>query len=117
MTDRIDSAGSRSGIASDWIRLLEDAASVTRRDRHGRRDAPRLRRDVADPTRAPGWYRGDLHSHSVHSDGSNTVAEMAEAASAIGLDFLAPTDHNTISQWLFDAPSNGLLQLRGLECT
>ena len=36
MTDHIDSAGFRSGIASDWIRLLEDAASVTRRDRHRR---------------------------------------------------------------------------------
>lgn len=57
----------------------------------------------------PGWYRGDLHMHDAHSDGScasqagkrvpcplyRTVAAAAEA----GLDFIAVTDHNTSSHF------------------
>ena len=43
------------------------------------------------------WYRGDLHSHTVHSDGLNTIPELAAYARQRGLDFLAITDHNTCS--------------------
>ncbi|GLW70853.1 hypothetical protein Kpho02_31520 [Kitasatospora phosalacinea] len=46
------------------------------------------------PGRGPGWYRGDLHVHSVHSDGELTPAELAAAARAAGLDFLATTEHD-----------------------
>jgi len=55
------------------------------------------------------WYRGDLHMHTAHSDGScNSVAGVkvpcpvfviAEAAARRGLDFIAITDHNTTSQY------------------
>lgn len=41
------------------------------------------------------WVKGDLHSHTVHSDGDNTVEELARRAIELGLDFLAVTDHNT----------------------
>ncbi len=49
---------------------------------------------------APGrrWLAGDLHTHTVHSDGLLTVAELACLAHERGLDFLAITDHNTVSQ-------------------
>jgi len=47
------------------------------------------------PTRGPGWYRGDLHLHTVHSDGQYDVSEMIAAAHASGLDFIVSTDHNT----------------------
>ena len=43
------------------------------------------------------WYAGDLHTHTVHSDGALTVAELAVLASGTGLDFIAVTDHNTVS--------------------
>ncbi|MBF9127570.1 CehA/McbA family metallohydrolase [Plantactinospora sp. S1510] len=43
------------------------------------------------------WLAGDLHAHTVHSDGTSTVAELAALAAARGLDFLAVTDHNTVS--------------------
>ena len=43
------------------------------------------------------WFRGDLHSHSVHSDGANTIPEIARFAKLRKLDFLAITDHNTTS--------------------
>ncbi len=57
----------------------------------------------------PAWFRGDLHMHTGHSDGtcpSETgksvpcpVFVTAEAAMRRGLDFIAITDHNTISQY------------------
>ena len=68
---------------------------------------------------APGWYRGDLHSHTEHSDGENTIEEMARFAKKRGLDFLAITDHNTtthmpvIDAWR-DTP---LLLIPGEEVT
>jgi hypothetical protein len=58
--------------------------------------------------RGPAWYRGDLHSHTGHSDGSCAsrggpasvpcpLFLSAQAAEARGLDFVAITDHNTVS--------------------
>ena len=57
----------------------------------------------------PGWYRGDLHTHTAHSDGSCESQSKrkvpcplfltAEASAERGLDFLAITDHNTISHF------------------
>jgi len=38
--------------------------------------------------------RGDLHSHTVASDGHNTIAEMAGAARECGYEYLAITDHS-----------------------
>jgi hypothetical protein len=56
----------------------------------------------------PGWYRGDLHLHTGHSDGTCAsrsgkkvpcpAFKTLEAAAARGLDFIAITDHNTTSQ-------------------
>ncbi len=45
------------------------------------------------------WYRGDLHAHSEHSDGANTVEEIVEYTRRVGLEYFALTDHNTISHW------------------
>ncbi|HEX6466011.1 MAG TPA: CehA/McbA family metallohydrolase [Terriglobales bacterium] len=57
----------------------------------------------------PAWYRGDLHMHTAHSDGSCEsqsgkivpcpVFLTLQAATNRGLDFIAITDHNTISQY------------------
>ncbi|MCA9037412.1 MAG: DNA polymerase/3'-5' exonuclease PolX [Planctomycetaceae bacterium] len=38
--------------------------------------------------------RGDLHMHTTASDGAATIAEMAEAAKARGLKYIAITDHS-----------------------
>lgn len=57
-----------------------------------------------------GWYRGDLHMHTAHSDGSCTsesgkkrvpcpVFLTADAAARRGLDFIAITDHNATSHY------------------
>lgn len=37
---------------------------------------------------------GDLHTHTTWSDGLNTILEMARAAQALGLAYLAVTDHS-----------------------
>jgi PHP domain len=58
-------------------------------ERPGRRELP------AAPGRS--WLAGDLHAHTVHSDGAMTVPELAALAVSRGLDFVAVTDHNTVS--------------------
>jgi hypothetical protein len=43
------------------------------------------------------WLACDLHAHTVHSDGSLAVPELAALAVQGRLDVLAVTDHNTVS--------------------
>lgn len=38
--------------------------------------------------------KGDLHSHSSWSDGSNSIEEMAQAAIKLGYSYIAITDHS-----------------------
>lgn len=49
------------------------------------------------PDTGPGWYRGDLHLHTIHSDGKRSPKELVAAAREAGLDFLGSSDHNTSS--------------------
>jgi DNA polymerase (family X) len=53
--------------------------------------------------------RGDVHMHTVETDGRNTIEEMAEAARERGYEYMAITDH---SQHL--AFANGLTDERAL---
>lgn len=49
-----------------------------------------------------GWYRGDLHMHTLHSDGKRTQQELVDEAAAKHLDYIISTEHNTNSanlQW------------------
>lgn len=43
------------------------------------------------------WFAGDCHAHTLHSDGALSVRQLAAEAAGNGLDFLAVTDHNTVS--------------------
>lgn len=88
----------RSGVRAEWtarLWFLSGASAQT----------------LASPTEGmgPGWYRGDLHVHTGHSDAScaSRYAGMRrpcplfrtlEAAVENGLDFIVVTEHNTISQ-------------------
>jgi hypothetical protein len=67
----------------------DPAAPPVPRERPPRRDLP-----AAEGRR---WLAGDLHAHTVHSDGALTVEELAALAAGRGLDFIAVTDHNTVS--------------------
>jgi hypothetical protein len=65
------------------------------------------------------WYRGDSHVHSVYSDGELTPEELAAAAQAAGLDFIATTEHNTTaahSAWR-ELAGDQLLVILGEEVT
>jgi predicted metal-dependent phosphoesterase TrpH len=67
---------------------------------------------------APHWYRGDLHSHTVHSDGEITVPDRVRGAVERGQDFLAITDHNTVSHFRErDAWPDVITPIRGSEVT
>lgn len=53
--------------------------------------------------------RGDVHMHTFESDGTNSIREMAEAAIARGLEFIAITDHSKNL-----AMTNGMDEARAL---
>jgi hypothetical protein len=66
-----------------------------------RSETPRLaEREARSPKKVsilPHWVTGDLHMHTVHSDGDWTIPQLIAAADEAGLDFIAITDHNTNS--------------------
>ncbi|MEV0718230.1 CehA/McbA family metallohydrolase [Asanoa sp. NPDC050611] len=63
-------------------------------------DGPAFKPNPA-PHKAAGrgrdWYRGDMHLHTVHSDGRREPAEVAAGARGAKLDFIVSTEHNTSS--------------------
>jgi DNA polymerase (family 10) len=54
--------------------------------------------------------RGQLHSHSTHSDGRASIEEMARAAHERGLDYLAITDHSPLVTVVKGVDANELAQ-------
>lgn len=68
-------------------------------------DGPAPPRDYPAPPRydggviagktGPGWYAGNLHAHSLHSDGGRTFSDMIGYNADAGYDFVASTEHNT----------------------
>jgi hypothetical protein len=66
-----------------------------------------------------GWYRGDLHCHTFHSDARGAPELLHRAAVQAGLDFLAVADHNTITQrrYFHAASSPDLVFVRAMEVT
>jgi hypothetical protein len=66
------------------------------------------------------WYRGDCHVHTARSVGGElTPAQVAAAARAAGLDFIAVTEHNTTAAHDAWGPLAGddLLVILGRETT
>ncbi len=88
------------GLDYEVVTQVYTGAAASVRPEPERGDPPR-------PQRPPGrelpsvdgllWRAGDFHAHTVHSDGALTVTELACLAVECGLDFLAVTDHNTVS--------------------
>lgn len=71
---------------------------------------------TVDRPRVPNIMYGEMHTHSIHSDGKYPIFMIAERAERLGLDFVALTDHNTISglSEIMDFP---VLLIRGMEIT
>ena len=100
----------RRGLHVSEYGILDDATGTT--DTHEREQdvyarlglpyiEPELREDRGElalveqpPLIELGDIRGDLHSHTIASDGHNTIAEMATAARERGYEYLAITDHS-----------------------
>lgn len=64
--------------------------------------------------------RYDLHTHSVHSDGTTTPTEIAREAAGLGLGGFALTDHDTTQGWdeaRAAADQLGIGFLPGMEIT
>jgi hypothetical protein len=70
-------------------------------------------------SRGRGWYRGDLHGHTLHSDASWDVPEFVQYARDYKLDFVTLTDHNTVSPLvqLDSLAGDDLLTMGGSELT
>jgi len=43
------------------------------------------------------WYKGNFHCHSTNSDGGASPADVARYYRAIGMDFVAISDHNRLT--------------------
>lgn len=69
--------------------------------------------------KSAGWYRGDLHCHTYHSDARGAPELLHAAARQAGLDFLAIADHNTITQrrYFHRHSSPDLVFVRAMEVT
>jgi len=65
------------------------------------------------------WYRGDLQTHTHHSDGKGSLADLAAVARARKLDFVAVTEHNTVSHlpYLAQVGGDDLLLIPAEEIT
>jgi hypothetical protein len=71
---------------------------------------------TAPPVR---WYRGNLHTHTINSDGDSTPYEVMAWYKRNGYQFLAITDHNTFTDpALFDTnPLDNFLLVGAEEVT
>jgi predicted metal-dependent phosphoesterase TrpH len=62
----------------------------------------------------------DLHCHSTHSDGKESVSQIFQYAAEAGLDVLALTDHDTTAGWAearVEASRHGISFVPGIEVT
>lgn len=69
--------------------------------------------------RGQGWYHGDLHGHTLHSDAAWDVPDFVQYARNYELDFVTLTDHNTVSglTQLDSFAEDDLLTVGGSELT
>lgn len=72
---------------------------------------------------AGAWYAGDLHAHSLHSDGDSSVGALITKAESLGLDYFVITDHDSsmngeTPHWSDpEYQSDQLILLYGIEWT
>jgi DNA polymerase (family 10) len=117
----------RAGLHVSEYGILDDATGVsatcpTEREVYARVGLPyiepelRENRGELEAARAGelprlvelGDIRGDLHSHTVASDGHDTIEEMALAARERGYEYLAITDHSASHGFGNDVSPDGL---------
>ncbi len=90
-----------AALKMDWIapELRENLGEIEAAEQH------RLPRLIENAD-----IRGDVHMHTMATDGRNTVRELADAAAAYGYKYIAITDHSRAL-----AMTNGLDEARALK--
>lgn len=63
------------------------------------------------------YIKGDLHMHTINSDGRLTVLELAKMASKLGLDFIMTSDHNNFAHNKHLPEIQNLTIIPGVELT
>ncbi len=66
-----------------------------------------------------GWYSGDAHHHSLHSDGRQTPSRVAHAMKGVGLSWGILSDHNSVAgnkEWIANTTEN-FIAIPGCEIT
>ncbi len=63
------------------------------------------------------FLSGDIHMHTVNSDGVMSTAEVIRASKLSGLDFIAITDHNNAFHEREIGNPSGITVIRGMEYT
>lgn len=82
---------------------------------------PKRRKEVDDLIHVKGfseggnWYKGNLHSHTINSDGMFTPWEAVEEFKKKGYSFLCISDHNLYSDYREQLGEEDFLILPGVE--
>jgi hypothetical protein len=74
--------------------------------------------DPVDPAGRSRWFKGNLHTHSLWSDGNDYPEMIADWYRRHGYHFLALSDHNVLSQgrtWVDVGPAKGRATQEGLD--
>jgi hypothetical protein len=100
VTVTVETADGRSQVENLTLQGGNNApgGQVSNLTQPGEEDLPPIAggaRSLVRSAGTPRWVKGDLHCHTVHSDGANPVEEVVRHAIGLGLDYLAVTDHNT----------------------
>jgi len=108
--------------------LVEVSMPAKEEEEEGEEEEPLGAKQVQAPARRPGsgqaagggrrqWLRGDLHAHTHHSDAPGSLDGLVAAAHSAGLDFLAVTEHNTVSHLPFLTSGSEPVLIPGVEVT
>jgi hypothetical protein len=128
MSEHTASPGALRGeiVAGAWGVLLdvqwidEDIDySITVETSKVESSAPTFQASESNGREGAGYYRGELHAHTFHSDGNSSVCKTIAAAKKYGLDYFSLTDHFTSAGWeeLESLASEDLAVLKGIEFT
>jgi hypothetical protein len=60
-------------------------------------------------------YTGNIHIHTIYSDGHQSIEEIASIAAHCGLDFIIISDHETLEGKRLEGYQSGVLVLTGME--
>jgi hypothetical protein len=61
-------------------------------------DAPRAAAEIPPPSQAPAYWKGNLHTHTLWSDGDDFPEMVADWYKSHGYHFLGLTEHNVIAE-------------------